>query len=70
MTGAMDDPSSDWMLGKPPCCIAVRAWIRGHVRCGRSDGVWFHFSDCVHPMQNAIVDIDSIDAWRIEEQKL
>lgn len=56
----------DWQEGKPPYGVKVQVWypLKQTVRAGVSDGVWFRYSDCVHPMQNAIGVLDGIEQWR------
>jgi len=59
---------TEWELGKPPCLVTVKAIVRGHVRKGVSDGVYFWFSDCDRPEQNMVNVIEVVEAWKVDDE--
>lgn len=55
---------TDWQVGTPPFLIELDVFAFDCVRRGYSDGNYFHFVDCIHPMQNSVTDLDRVTHWR------
>jgi hypothetical protein len=58
---------TEWEMGRPPSWIEIDMWIGDHVRRGWIRGETAIFLDCSHPMQNMVVDVDAIKAWRVRD---
>lgn len=56
---------TDWELGRPPANVEVSVFVHGNVRHGFSDGAWFRYTDCTHPMQNSIASLLNVEAWKL-----